>query len=1553
MSQSQDEEVNNRVEENENAYEAMRYQSLQAIEDGEPPARLFQTTFKRSLHILAALCQVLLTPNGTLACEAAFIAARKAILDETGENSLGRLFWSGRFDAVVKWIEAGDDSDTFTSHEYTCSNEQIDKTRHVKQSAKVSENEGVSGLEDPKGVLSDARTLAHDAALMELQELIIRNARYDDEEEEDDSPPSDHASQHSSNSGSGHAAALEDYERSLVDLNEAPFGEDYMDGNDSSSDIEVIDDEPISRSRATSLARRIAPLPLASRLSALAITPPSKSGSGIGASIRRKPGTNPSKEESRRLATSTFLADAIRPSPRRKAKSKRAADIFESDTEEDDSDRDAEKSSGDEFDIDAVDSHQQALDDMYAHHLEPTGSMRTGSAFRTFNRAQYIRAYNPKRFKAIIGSLQYAMHTKAMESCARNERWDFESLNAYDSMPEAELSAIASLPGVFTSDASRSSSVSALSGILGRKRGWTSLFSGSSLDSTKIPPSFKTTSHSSSTSSRKSAFQASQLLCDTPSRIHLDSSFILMRQLDDFLKWERAQDQERKHRREEQRKRKRSATNGTTGRRLIPVAASMFAMSVDRTSTESTTVPTWEEMERINEEKGRRGPTELPRLPQESEDLPTDSFPLAGTSSIPKLSRSLHFPTSDRPRTPSVDSTLTDPPLPSVPLCVLNDPIINATLQARPDLFKVSTPINIPRFRRLLANHPNRPLIDSVLHGLEHGFWPGHDGDFSKISHLSGSAPNLDDDELDFLTESALSDYEKGYFSESFDKLLPGMHISPSYVTNTENQRRRQICDQTGSGLNDGVSRDIARVRYDAQQELGAVARWRHRRGELQAPHAKPVWWKSDDAPKIFCTVMSLILWATRYELFLEFPLAFVDDAFGIDCSGVRAQITHHSGESRLVPSEQAKVLEMWNYVGMPWDWKKQPSSSSLVIIGNLFTIHDDFNMSISLAASSIEKFDISIQSFLSHPSGRRPLKEWLHIQGYANWAVGVFPWGKFALQCLYEKTAGKTMMGLGVSINDVVKRDLSWFIEELRASPPLSLLDPSLDHWGVNDADIVLYTDACLTSDQGSTSGLGFWTRYYGHKSCFYSRLSPPLTDIRWAEALAVFSAINWALDNTSARRILIFTDSALCVYAIDSGKIPLGPMHDLVWSLYARLAAKGVDLRRPPHPSFRRRYCFLLPALGLAWRAFAIDCFGAGFDTPAPLGRRKRPKTPPLSQVRFNPIPSSPSSSTRAKKPPPSIEKLTALMEDLILNSLATGTRRGYKSSMKHWITFVKVYHLDPTPTEISLPLFAAFLSQRVKHPNKVLSAMASHFKPLMKNWEEIRNSYAIQQVLTGASKQPQEPTKRSPPLLPSHLVAFVERALRPGASYDDLLFAFIAALGFCGIMRLGDGLIEYDHKEDRSWRKVIKRSSVILEPGVKVEFFLPYHKGDRFYRGNTVILKPENSPDDFSIVDLFQTYLRRRDALFPSNDRLLIRQNGKAPFRDWVVPLIRSIAPEVSGHGLRAGGATWLAMRGVPADIIKRLGRWTSDQWEIYIRDHPDLSAAIAMWVLRLHQ
>jgi hypothetical protein len=61
-------------------------------------------------------------------------------------------------------------------------------------------------------------------------------------------------------------------------------------------------------------------------------------------------------------------------------------------------------------------------------------------------------------------------------------------------------------------------------------------------------------------------------------------------------------------------------------------------------------------------------------------------------------------------------------PLPQVPLKEFHNLEAMNTISSHPDLFKIITPINVPQFKDLLVDHPNQPLVDSVVHGLTHGF---------------------------------------------------------------------------------------------------------------------------------------------------------------------------------------------------------------------------------------------------------------------------------------------------------------------------------------------------------------------------------------------------------------------------------------------------------------------------------------------------------------------------------------------------------------------------------------------------------------------------------------------------------------------------------------------------------------------------------------------------------------------------------------------------------------------------------------------------------------
>ena len=78
-------------------------------------------------------------------------------------------------------------------------------------------------------------------------------------------------------------------------------------------------------------------------------------------------------------------------------------------------------------------------------------------------------------------------------------------------------------------------------------------------------------------------------------------------------------------------------------------------------------------------------------------------------------------------------------------------------------------------------------------------------------------------------------------------------------------------------------------------------------------------------SPIIWCSVINLILFCAQIHMEIEHIFIFVDDAFSFSVSGEYILISNRaSNEERLVPKDQGKVLLVWNFLGVPWVWKKQ-----------------------------------------------------------------------------------------------------------------------------------------------------------------------------------------------------------------------------------------------------------------------------------------------------------------------------------------------------------------------------------------------------------------------------------------------------------------------------------------------------------------------------------------------------------------------------------------------------------------------------------------------------
>ena len=155
----------------------------------------------------------------------------------------------------------------------------------------------------------------------------------------------------------------------------------------------------------------------------------------------------------------------------------------------------------------------------------------------------------------------------------------------------------------------------------------------------------------------------------------------------------------------------------------------------------------------------------------------------------------------------------------------------------------------------------------------------------------------------------------------------------------------------------------------------------------------------------------------------------------------------------------------------------------------------------------------------------------------------------------------------------------------------------------------------------------------------------------------------------------------------------------------------------------------------------------------------------------------------------------------------------------------------------------------------------------------------------------------------------------------SHDDLLFCTQLCVGFFALMWLGE-LIFSDNIALWDPQKVTKWSLVCLHPTF-FQFFLPGHKANRFFEGNTVIIC--RNPLPWNPMRLFELYISLHDHHFPLSSPLWLTANGTVPTQAFFMwRLCIWFDKDIAGQSMQAVGATSLAENGI---IIQGIRRWAS--------------------------
>jgi hypothetical protein len=308
-------------------------------------------------------------------------------------------------------------------------------------------------------------------------------------------------------------------------------------------------------------------------------------------------------------------------------------------------------------------------------------------------------------------------------------------------------------------------------------------------------------------------------------------------------------------------------------------------------------------------------------------------------------------------------------------------------------------------------------------------------------------------------------------------------------------------------------------------------------------------------SPRCWCSFIGLVCWIAVFIKLIEDLFAYMDDHFSWDELG---HLRYYRPYNRRMPDKQARLLELWDELGIPHDEGKQLSGETLMIIGFLVDLNE---MTVTLPSDAKESLVEHVRDFVNTSSRRQPLQEWSELAGYICWSLNVFPLLRPALCNVYAKLSNKGFCRAEIYINKPIIDDLNWFLNHARLSSGV-LVYQAIDWNTFSESDVELRCDACL-------DGMGFWCPELG--AGFYADVPFRIRGdkIFFWEAICVLAALDWCackyapglyLDRRA--RVSILTDNENTVHLFDS--LAALPMYnDILKKSVDILLSSSVDLR------------------------------------------------------------------------------------------------------------------------------------------------------------------------------------------------------------------------------------------------------------------------------------------------------------------------------------------------------------------------------------------------------
>ena len=305
--------------------------------------------------------------------------------------------------------------------------------------------------------------------------------------------------------------------------------------------------------------------------------------------------------------------------------------------------------------------------------------------------------------------------------------------------------------------------------------------------------------------------------------------------------------------------------------------------------------------------------------------------------------------------------------------------------------------------------------------------------------------------------------------------------------------------------------------------------------------------------------------------------------------------------------------------------------------------------------------------------------------------------------------------------------------------------------------------------------------------------------------------------------------------------------------------------------------------------------------------------------------------------------VTSLGTTVQRLLQAGLAQSTQRTYSAGKRKYLTYCQEAGVLSLPaTEQKLIGFVAYaVNQGLKH--QTVKCYLSAVRHLQVEWgggdPRVESMPSLALVLRGTKREQAGTPKRTClPITPGILRKLHEVWNRDPYDHDHMMLWAASCLGFFGFLRSGElsapDVGDFDPEQHLTVKDVAVNNR---ENPEAISVRIKQSKTDPFRLGVTIHVGKTGSK--LCPVAAVLSYLVVRGM---GEGPLFRFRDGRALTRSALVSQLRKALSSAgfdpskyAGHSFRIGAATTAAACGVPVDIIKTLGRWRSQAYQLYIQ------------------